>query len=252
MKKWLLTAACGLLCSTAALADGWGGVSGQVVINGAVPEPVLLHKKGAPVKDAEVCAVADTYSEDVVADKDSKGLANVFIYLSKAPKAIHPDLKAPTEKSVLMDQKACAFLPHAMIVRAGQSVEVISSDAVAHNTHTFPIKNQGQNLVVAPNTPKGSGVMIDCKVGERLPIQVKCDYHPWMLGYWLIVDHPYAAVTDKEGKFKIENLPVGEHECVIWHETALYIDRKFKITVKDGEVAELKPITVDAAKLKKK
>lgn len=250
MKKLILVAVCGVLSSAGALADGWGGVSGQIVVSGDAPAPVLLHAKGAAIKDAEVCAAADTYSEDVVVDKATNGLANVFVYLSKAPKQIHPDIAKPEAAKVIFDQKGCVFLPHAMIVRAGQTVEVISGDPIAHNTHTYPLRNQAVNVLIAPNTPVGSGVDISCNVAERLPHQVKCDYHPWMMAYWLVVDHPYAAVTDKEGKFTIENLPEGTHDMMIWHEKVGYIDRKFTASVKAGQVASLKPVTVDAVKLK--
>lgn len=251
MKRVLLTAVCGVLCSASAFAEGWGGLSGQIVVNGAAPAPVLLHAKGAAIKDAEVCAAADTYSEDVVVDKTSKGLANAFVYLSKAPKTVHPDLAKPAaDVKVTFDQKGCVFLPHALIVRAGQTVEVISSDPIAHNTHTYPLRNQAVNVLIAPNTAKGSGVDIACNVAERMPHQVKCDYHPWMMAYWLVVDHPYAAITDKDGKFKLENLPEGDHELVIWHEKAGYVDRKFKASVKNGQITELKPVSVDVAKLK--
>ena len=250
MKKLILVAVCGVMSSAAALADGWGGVSGQIIVNGNAPAPILLHAKGAAIKDAEVCAAADTYSEEVVVDKASKGLANVFIYLTRAPKKIHPDLEKPEPAKVIFDQKGCVFLPHSLIVRSGQTVEVISGDPIAHNTHTYPLRNQAVNVLIAPNTPIGSGVDVSCNVAERLPHQVKCDYHPWMIAHWLVVDHPYAAVSDMEGKFTIQNLPVGDHEMMIWHEKMGYIDRKYKATVKAGEVVNLKPVTVDVAKLK--
>lgn len=252
MKNFFLAAVVTLTGSVSLHAAEWGGVSGQITVSGTVPERVLLHAKGAPIKDAEVCAAVDTYSEDVIVDKDSKGLANVFVYLAKAPKAIHPDLKEPKEATMLFDQKGCQFLPHCMIVRKGQSVEVISNDAVAHNTHTYPIKNNAVNVVISPNKGKGMGEMVPCTVAERLPIQVKCDYHPWMIAYWMILDHPYAAITDKDGKFTIENLPEGDHELVIWHEKVGYIDRKFKATVKKGAVSELKAVAVDAKKFTEK
>lgn len=252
MKKQMMILAFGLFCSVSSMAAEWGGISGQVVVSGKVPEPVLLHAKGAPIKDAAVCAAMDTYNEDILVDKDSKGLANVFVYLAKAPKSIHPDLKEPKESSVLFDQKGCAFMPHAMIVRKGQNVEVISSDSVAHNTHTYPVKNNAVNIVISPNTAKGSGFAVPCSVAERLPIQVKCDYHPWMIAYWMILDHPYAAITDKDGKFRIENMPAGDHELVIWHEKVGYLDRKYKASVKKDAVTELKVVTIDATKLTEK
>lgn len=249
MKKMLLAAACGLLCSSSVMAQGWGTVSGQIVVNGATPEPILLHAKGAAIKDAEVCAAVDTFSEEVIVDKDTKGLANVFVYLARAKK-IHPDYEKPQDVKVIFDQKGCQFLPHSLFVRAGQTVEVISSDPIAHNTHTYPLRNQAVNVLIAPNTPKGSGVDVSCNVAERMPHQVKCDYHPWMMAYWLVLDHPYAAISGKDGKFTIENLPAGDHELVIWHEKIGYIDRKFSVSVKDGQETSVKPVSVDVAKLK--
>lgn len=251
MKKMLLSAALSMCCLAPAVAQEWGTVTGQIVVTGNIPEPVLLHSKNADIKDKEVCAASDTYSDELVIDKASKGLANVFIYLAKAPKNVHPDAKKPDPATVIFDQKGCAFIPHAMVVLGGQSIEVISSDAVAHNTHTYPLKNQPINVLIAPNTPVGKGEKVNYKTGESLPIKVTCDFHPWMSAYWMVVDHPYAAVTDKEGKFTIPNLPAGEHEFRVWHERSGYLDRKYTVSVKKGDVA-LKPMEVSADKLKKK
>ena len=251
MKKMLLSAALSVCCLSPAFAQDYGTITGQVVVTGNVPEPVLLHKKDADIKDKAVCAATDTFSDEVVIDKASKGLANVFIYLAKAPKNIHPDAKKPEPATVIFDQKGCMFLPHAMVVLGGQTVEVVSSDAVAHNTHTYPLKNQPINVLIAPNTPVGKGEKVNYKTGESLPIKVTCDFHPWMSAYWMVVDHPYAAVTDKEGKFTIANLPAGDHEFRVWHERAGYLDRKYAVSVKKGDVA-LKPVEVSIDKLKGK
>jgi hypothetical protein len=249
MKNVVLVASLILSCSVSAFAEDWGTISGQFVVAGDIPAPELLHAKGAPVKDAATCAAMDTYKDDLVIDADSKGLANVFIYLPKAPKSIHPDLKTPAPAVVIFDQKGCMFSPHAMVVLGGQSVEVISSDPIAHNTHTYPLKNQAINVLVAANTPAGKGLAVNYKIGESLPMKVACDFHPWMQAYWMVVDHPYAAVTDKEGKFSIPNLPVGEHEFRVWHERKGYLERKYKVKVQTGDNT-LKPLEVKIGDLK--
>ena len=59
--------------------------------------------------------------------------------------------------------------------------------------------------------------------------------HVWMGAYILIVDHPYAAVTGKDGRFEIRNLPVGNHEFRIWHEAVGYLEKKYVVTIKEGE-----------------
>ena len=49
--------------------------------------------------------------------------------------------------------------------------------------------------------------------------------HPAMKGYILIHAHPYAAVSDGEGKVKLKNVPVGEWTFVLWHEAGGYIKK---------------------------
>ena len=238
MKKMLLTAALSVSCLVPAAAEDWGTVTGQFVVTGDIPALELMHDPKADIRDKAVCAAVNPFKEDLIVDKDSKGLANVFVYLVKAPNSIHPDLKNPDPAKLVLDQKGCMFIPHAMVVRTGQTVEVISSDGVSHNTHTNPVKNQAMNVVIAPNTVVGKGEFVDYKLGERLPTKVNCDFHPWMICHWMIVDHPYAAVTDKDGKFTIANLPAGEHVFRLWHERVGYLDKKLDIGfmgIRDGK-----------------
>jgi plastocyanin len=251
MIRVLLTSACILLISAVGSAADWGTITGQVVLKGDVPEPVLLHAKGATIKDAAVCAAKDTYNDDLVVDADTKGIANVFVYLPKAPKDIHPEAGKPDPK-VIFDQEHCHFSPHALVVQAGQTVEVLNSDPIAHNTHTYPLRNQAVNILVAPNTAAGAGVDVPTSTRESLPHQVKCDYHPWMMAYWLVLDHPYAAATDAKGNFTIKNLPAGKHEFRVWHERAGYLDRKYTVTVTAGDNDPLKPISVELSQLEEK
>ena len=35
----------------------------------------------------------------------------------------------------------------------------------------------------------------------------------------MVTQSPYYAVTDRHGRFVIEQLPAGEHEMETWHET---------------------------------
>ena len=55
---------------------------------------------------------------------------------------------------------------------------------------------------------------------EPLPWAVASGVHPWMSAWWLVVDHPYFAVTDGEGRFTIRDVPVGPQTVFVWHEAA--------------------------------
>lgn len=233
--------------------DGYGDLTGQFVLDGAVPEPAKIVKKGDPtVKDAPVCAADDLLSDEVVIDPETKGIANIFVYLTSkdAKKLTLPAaLKESTVKEIEFDQKGCRFIPHALFVRADQTVVAKSSDAVAHNTHTYTVKNEAKNFLVAPNDRKG--IPVTFTDAEIVPMPVKCDIHPWMQANWLILDHPYAAVTDKQGKFKIAGLPAGEYSFRVWHERQGYLNRDWKVTVRAG-MTKMDPVKVPPSKLEKR
>ncbi len=244
----ILVSGLSVLAPAEVSAAGWGSVTGQFVFDGDIPKPTVQRTKGDPnVKDAAVCAKMDHLNNDLVINPENKGIQNIFMYMRRA-KSVHPELKESKEKTVVFDQKGCTFFPHALIVRTDQKVLVKSGDDVAHNTHTFPLKNQAVNFILAPNDRAGKEVANP--IAEILPTQVKCDIHPWMTAYWFVCDHPYAVVSDKDGKFTIKNLPEGKNDFRIWHEKVGYVERKFTVNIKDGETLDLGEIKVSAAKFK--
>ncbi|WP_437203277.1 hypothetical protein [Planctomicrobium sp. SH664] len=250
MVRLLIAAVAVLAFQLPVVAEEWGSVSGQFVIDGDVPEQGKFDNTTA-------CNLPSVPDESLIVDPASKGIKNIFIYMRKAPASIHPDLKASKEKEVIFDQKGCQFIPHALILRNDQTIVCKSSDPIPHNLHTNPIFNPTTNVIVQPNDQ--TGIRLTLPTVEALPVKVNCDIHPFMNSYWAIVDHPYAVITDEEGKFKIENLPAGEHEFRVWHELTGYVppkmgfpkDKKFTFKVKGGENTELPPFKVPAAAFKK-
>ncbi|MFM8218570.1 MAG: hypothetical protein ACKOJF_06560, partial [Planctomycetaceae bacterium] len=218
---------------SAAAPAGYGNLFGQITLDGTAPEVKFLHRKGdGAVKDSTVCAAEDTPDESIVVNAANKGLANVVVYLDKAPAGIKPELATPPSEPVVFDQKGCRFLPHIVAVRVGQPIHILSDDGVPHNTHTFPDRNPGFNQGISPNERKG--VPLVYVKAEQKPLKVTCDYHAWMTAYHFPIDHPYFAVTDADGKFKIQGLPAGKHVLKIWHEKAGggFLDRKITVDIK--------------------
>ncbi len=241
---------CGLILLVAVFATStasaqWGTISGKIVVKGDLPKKTLRFQKGAASKDAEVCSATDVFNNDLLIDEETKGVANCFVYLYKTPDDVNMEGVDKAAK-VFFDQKNCLFTPHAMVVVAGQTIEVLNSDPVAHNTRVNG-SNLQENLVVAGNTGKGKGVNIVTEEKERLPVPVVCDYHSKMKAYWLVVEHPYAAVTNEKGEFTIKNLPVGDHTFRVWHERCGWVERKFEVTVAKGN-SEVPALVVDVDK----
>lgn len=225
-------------------AQGWGDVTGQFVLDGAAPK--VDPKKN----DKEAVCSKEIPSDELHVNKDNNGIANVFIYIpaTKKPK-VHPDLVKPKEEVLVLDQKDCRFIPHALLARSGQTLLIKSMDDCNHNTRISPIKGAAINTTVTPKNR--DGLPYKPTLAESLPTQIKCDIHPWMTSYCLMLDHPYAAVTDADGKFKIEKVPAGDHEFRVWHEFGggFYIEKAFKVSVKDGKTTALPAYKVEAKKL---
>lgn len=225
---------------TEAAAVGFGSFKGRVALQGDFSALAPLYPAGGAPKDGSVCGVMAIPDESVVASNG--GLANVFIYLAKAPKQVPP----PSSEPVIFDQKSCIFLPHAVIVQTGQPLMILNADAALHNTHTFPKRNTDFNQGVQPNDR--SGVKLVYARAESQPIQVKCDVHPWMIAYHLPLDHPYAAVSAADGSFEIKNLPAGKHEFKVWHEKGGELQKSLTVIIKPDAVTE-QDISVATSKL---
>lgn len=233
--------------SSVAPADGFGIFTGKVVLKGSASALPLLIAKGAAVKDAEVCAAVDVPDDRFVLGEGG-GVANVFVYLAKAPKG-GKALEVPADP-FLFDQKNCRFVPHCVVIPTGQTLKVLSQDSVAHNTHTYPTRNSGVNSGVAPGDREGKLELVYRKA-ESQPLSVKCDFHAWMSAWQLPVDHPYATVTDASGSFSIPDLPAGKHSFVVWHEAVdgFYVERKLAVEIKPGETTTVQ-VDLPAEKLK--
>jgi len=242
--RWAITLTV-LVLTTGTQAADWGNLSGQFVLDGAIPKLKPKVKQGdTKVRDAQCCSANQVTNEELVVNPKNKGIQHIFVYLKSISKSkIHPDLKASAKKEVVFDQKGCRFTPHSLIVRTDQQVRVKSDDNIPHNTHTIPIFNKGENFIVGANDRVGIK-MPRFTIKERLPIEVKCDIHGWMSARWLILDHPYAAVTDKDGKFTIKNLPEGPFQFIVWHERVGYINKTLKTEIAANKTTDLGAVKV--------
>jgi len=242
-----------------ARAEGYGTVTGQFVLDGPVPELKPFVPKGdLQAKDAAVCAKTGVPDESLVVDPATKGVANVFVYMPKAPADIAPDLKESKEKVVKFDQQGCHFIPHALIVRTDQTVAILSGDSILHNTDVHSIRNSGQNSTISLD--RVGNTKWTFPQAERMPIMVGCDIHPWMRAWWLIVDHPYAAISGKDGTFTIEKVPAGTQEFVAWQDMnngrwvfgKTRATRVIKVDVQPNKTTSIGVIKIPAAELEKK
>ena len=100
-------------------------------------------------------------------------------------------------------------------IRVGQTLELKNSDPVAHNSNI-----QGSLLKVNPLIPAGSTSDTRVDAAEGQPIIVTCNIHDWMKGWIVARPDPYFAISDAAGNFEIKDLPAGDLEFQVLHESA--------------------------------
>ena len=202
--------------SSTAHSQKWADVTMTVLLDGEVPKP-----KQVTVNADAICMQNKIMSEDLVVDPATKAIANiVFMIDSKKTKLktkqLHPDFqKVPSDKPA-MDNLKCAFVPHIMSMRAGQTLLVKNSDEIGHNARFNFFNNQAFN----PMIPFGGRKEIVTTLEEPTPTKVECSIHPWMSGYVIVASHPYVGISDASGRIRIEKLPAGmDLDFKLWHES---------------------------------
>lgn len=233
----------------------WVTVRGQVKMK--PPEPRIVQVN----TDKEHCEMNGKLNyEDLIVSKDG-GVKNVIVWIrpdSTDRKAvfpkdkIHPDLAKTAPKTHIIDQPCCQFIPRILAVRVGDTLEVKNSATVNHNINISADNDTNPAYVFNINLPPGQSKKVEAPFAyQSTPIPFKCDVHSWMAGRIRVFDHPYFAVTDKDGKFEIKNVPAGKWRVVYWHENGFHKGRDgilgFPEDLK-GPVTELKPIDLELPK----
>ena len=108
------------------------------------------------------------------------------------------------------------FEPRVVAVRQGQNFVIKNSAVIAHNANWVSTKNGAFNRAIASG---GQLKLAAALVGEQNTITLACTTHGWMNAYIRVFDHPYFAVTDKDGKFEIPAILPGAYNVYMWHET---------------------------------
>ena len=186
-----------------------GGVKGTVTVDGAVPknEPIKMNADPVCVQQNKTPQFQETYQ----VGSDGKSLANVFVYVKEGLGNYSYD--PPTDKPTI-DQKNCRYHPHVFGMRVGQALEIVNSDPTLHNIHAMPKLNQEFNN----GQPIQGMKMTHTFTQKEIMVPFKCDVHGWMNAYVGVLDHPYFAVSDADGKFDIKTLPPGTYTIEAWHE----------------------------------
>ena len=157
-----------------------------------------------------------------------KGLANSVVYIKK----IEGQTFTPPDNAVVLDQIGLKFIPHVLPILAGTTVEFPNQDDVLHNVFS-PGRLEKFNLGTYP-----IGTNKTRHFPEPGIVLLLCNLHHEMSAFIIVVETPYYAVTDIDGKYTIKNVPPGKYLLAAWYEDV-------NERVKEIEVPDQGLITID-------
>jgi len=216
-----------LLCvldTSAAFADGT--IAGKVIYT-ATPRRNPLIQMGADPNCQRINAGKKVIQRTVDIQPD-KSIDNVFVHvLGDLPAGSIPS------EALEVDQQGCIYHPRVSGAMSGQTLRIVNADPTLHNVHTQSDQGNGFNV----GQPKAGMSYEHVLQGEEVMLRLKCDVHPWMIGYIGIKKNPYFAVTRDGGTFTITGVPAGTYKVQAWQERLGTIEKE--VTVQDGETVTL-------------
>ncbi|HBI45220.1 MAG TPA: hypothetical protein DDY78_20550 [Planctomycetales bacterium] len=219
-------------------------LKGKVTLKGKSPNTEALTKQLQDAIKSKQDQAATCFDMAPEAEKteqvwhigEGNGISDVVVWI-QPPEGyffkVDKDAKDKTwPEKVELTQPHCAFIPHVSWVMptlvdpanpkktipSGQKFFVSNAADISHNTK-WKSPLGGPNSDELATTPAHS---VDKEIllkGNNQLVQFNCNIHSWMEAYVWVFNHPYAAVTDKDGNYEIKNVPIGSKLHIVgWHE----------------------------------
>ncbi len=165
----------------------------------------------------------------VITDRHGN-LANAVVYLD----GIASGRSGPTTYSYgyhaggqlqiggVLELRQCRFSPHVQLVAPiGSTLEIDNGDATPRTVRARRWTETSRDLIFTTELRQ---------LGKRYPermdrdgfIEVRSLEDGEVVNGWVVVaGHPYYAITDREGRFRIDEIPAGRYRLVVWHEPVI-------------------------------
>jgi plastocyanin len=164
-------------------------------------------------------ALAGTVQVTVVG-ADGKPAANAVVQVLPAvATSSRPALPATT----VITQQDIRFQPFVSVVPVGASVRFVNLDAFDHHVRSMPGGPLGS---IAPAkqfdlrvgaAKSGKEQSADIVLDQAGVISLGCHLHGSMRGHLFVSSTPWAAVSDANGRVRLEGVPDGAAELRVWH-----------------------------------
>ena len=125
------------------------------------------------------------------------------VFFESAPRAA----AAAAPAHAVLDQRDERFVPHVLAVTTGTVVDFPNSDRIYHNVFSLSKTRPFDLGRYAAGRSKA------IKFDRPGIVRVFCDIHSHMNAFILVFDHPFFALTDADGRYRIDNVPAGTYNA---------------------------------------
>jgi plastocyanin len=133
-----------------------------------------------------------------------------------------------------MAQKDKRFVPTVLAVQVGDTVSFPNFDPYFHNVFSY---SKVKRFDLGRYAEGASAEVVFDKPGVA---QVFCEIHSSMRAYIHVFDTPYFAVSDEQGRFKVEDVPEGAYRLRVWQEGLPELEQVVEVS-SDSVFVEVAP-----------
>lgn len=195
-----------------------GALAGTIATGGAISGVVFLD--GTPPPEQEILNMdpssfaqqTNTPTTHFYLTATNGALADVVVYLTGT---FPPAAFGRARPSLVVDHRRSFETPFVSAMEVGQTLILTNSDPYLHVSLVDPARGSRNRSRRLPLYPHHS-VRVEFSAPEDF-IQLSCDTHPWEIAYVSVFPHPFFAVTDKQGRFLINDVPPGDYHLVAEH-----------------------------------
>jgi hypothetical protein len=197
-------------------AANTGTIEGRVVWDGpipAVPRFVVFSSPDNLPPDGKLLTHADNPFAPVV-DPVNKGVQDAVVFL----RGVDPQRAGPWPHAPVHIEQRDRTL-HVLqgdtrsrvgFVRCGDSIAARSCDGDYH-----ALRARGAAFFTLPFVDKDRPTTKRLDQPGIVELSSAAGYF-WMHAHLFVVDHPYYTRTDLNGRFRLEQVPAGKYEAVVW------------------------------------
>jgi plastocyanin len=163
--------------------------------------------------------------------RDARGIPDrgqSIVYLETVPQRA---FEGSTAGRAVLDQRQETFVPYALPVIVGTTVQFPNSDPIYHNVFSFS-KPKRFDLGRYPQ-----GRTKSVRFDRPGIVRVFCEIHSHMSAFILVFSHQFFASTDESGHYRIDAVPPGVYDVSVWTDGEVRVTAS--VTVKAGEATDL-------------